>query len=245
MNNPGQSLTAALPLLPHKFVRHAVYVFGAILLFLALVTLWGNWNKINLVSATDPVSSLTLRNALWVLASLELVVAMLCLFGANVIIQLGLVCWLALNFLLYQVGLHWLGSGGGFKAGYVGISSVFGVSVTAVDVLSKLLFVGLLLGSTGGLVWARWRKASFWVRCEHLKMPCPACGGHIQFGIADIGQKIPCPHCAKSVVLREPDTQLKMACFFCKENLMFPAHALGTKMPCPHCHKDITLIEPR
>lgn len=245
MNSPSHDTAASRVRVPHKFVLSAVYAFGAILLLLAFATVWGNWNKLHLVSATDPVSSLTMRNTLWVLAALELVVALLCLFGANIIIQLGLVCWLALNFLLYQVGFYWLGSSGGFKAGYTGIAAVFGVSVTAVDVISKCLFAGLLVGSAAGLVWARWRNDSFWVRCEHLKMPCPACGGHIQFGLVDIGQKIPCPHCAKSVVLREPDAQLKMSCFFCKENIIFPGHALGTKMPCPHCAKDITLVEPK
>ena len=245
MSNTDDSRTLPPKTTAHKLVRYSVYAFGAILLFVAFATLWGSWYKINLVSATDPVTFLTMRTTLWVLAALELVVAIICLLGSNAIVQLRLVCWLALNFLLYQIALHWVGSSGGFKAGYTGIAAVFGSSVASVDMISKSLFVWLFVSSVGGLVWARWRKESFWVRCEHSKMSCPACGGHIQFASQNIGEHTNCPHCQKPVTLRPAEENLKMNCFFCQGHIEFPAHALGSKMPCPHCKKDITLVEPK
>ena len=52
-----------------------------------------------------------------------------------------MVCWLALDSLPIKSPTL-VGDGGGFKAGYVGMSAVLGTSVTAMDVVSKLLFGG-------------------------------------------------------------------------------------------------------
>jgi hypothetical protein len=79
-------------------------------------------------------------------------------------------------------------------------------------------------------------------RENFAKMSCPACGGHIRFAAQNAGQAIPCPHCRKTITLRQPDN-LKMSCFFCQGHIEFPPHALGQKIPCPHCKMDITLKE--
>jgi hypothetical protein len=37
-----------------------------------------------------------------------------------------------------------------------------------------------------------------------VKMVCPSCGGHIEFPSHALGQKIGCPHCAKTITLLQP-----------------------------------------
>jgi predicted RNA-binding Zn-ribbon protein involved in translation (DUF1610 family) len=100
----------------------------------------------------------------------------------------------------------------------------------------------LLLCSYAAVIslWLKGRRAN---AATHLKMSCPACGVHIRFDEKNLGHKIPCPQCQKTINLRKPGL-LKMACYFCKEHIEFPTHAIGEKIPCPHCKMDITLKEP-
>jgi hypothetical protein len=43
------------------------------------------------------------------------------------------------------------------------------------------------------------------VLVRSLKISCTACGGHVEFPTNILGEKIPCPHCAKTVTLSNPD----------------------------------------
>jgi DNA-directed RNA polymerase subunit RPC12/RpoP len=99
----------------------------------------------------------------------------------------------------------------------------------------------LLLGSCTAVIWL-WLGDRMPQMAASLKMFCPSCGGKIQFASQNLGRKIPCPLCRKTLTLRAPEN-LKMFCFFCKEHIEFPAHALGRKISCPHCKMDITLKE--
>jgi len=152
-----------------------------------------------------------------------------------------LVVWLAVNYLVCRIALIFEG----YHSMAVFLDSftrTFGISPRTVAVLADITFGHLLLGSAACLAWngvlERRNRAN-----PSLKMTCAGCGGHIEFSVRNLGQKIPCPHCQTSVTLRQPDANLKMFCFFCKGHIEYPPHALGQKLKCPHCQMDITLKE--
>jgi hypothetical protein len=75
-----------------------------------------------------------------------------------------------------------------------------------------------------------------------LKIPCPACGGRIEFPTNIFGEQISCPHCQDSITLQKP-VNLKMSCGSCQGHIEFPDYAIRQKIPCPHCQIDITLTK--
>lgn len=218
------------------------YSAGTLLLLAALGMFISVWAGAGMIHPPDPLFGMSLPMFFWIVAGIELSVALICLFGTRAALQVTLVLWLAINFAVCQAGLWWTGARGGFK-GYLGdASSAFGISTSAADLTLKILVVYLFTGSVLSLLWPWIKKESGESPGSDLKISCPACGGHIRFAAQNLGQQIPCPHCEASVTLRRTDN-LKMSCFFCQGHIEFPAHATGTKMACPHCKMDITLKE--
>jgi hypothetical protein len=226
--------------------RLFTYSTGALLLAAALGMFISVCVGIGRIHPHDPLFTIPITNLFWIIGGLELLIALICLFGKQVILQVALVFWLAMNFIVYQIGLWLTGISGGFK-GYLGdMSAAFGISCGTADMMLKTMVLYLFTGSSLSLLWLWTKKESGDARSNTngcLKTCCPACGGHITFPSQNLGQKIPCPHCQMTITLRKPEN-LKMACFFCKGHIEFPVHAIGEKIPCPHCNMDITLMEP-
>lgn len=82
----------------------------------------------------------------------ELVIALLCLATRRVWLQLGLVAWLATNFLVYRLGLLWIGYHR--PCGCLGnLTDALGISPKTADVAMKLVLAYLLVGSYAALYW--------------------------------------------------------------------------------------------
>jgi hypothetical protein len=173
------------------------------------------------------------------------IASLICLFSEQTMLPLGLVSWLSLNLLLLALCLPFLGAKGGIQ-GYLGqMADCFDLTTNTTSLLLAvavwILFIASLVTLPFAWVFEKNKKAE---EALVLKMACPACGVHIKFAGQNLGQKISCPQCQKSITLRRPEEKLKISCFFCQEHLEFPPHAIGEKMPCPHCNLDITLKEP-
>ncbi len=214
---------------------------------LALATMFvlanGQERWTDLVPLRDMVLNLPVPDVYWILGSLFLAGALVCLFGRRPLVQLMLALWLAVNLIIYRVGFDSMGGQHGSQ-GYLGdMASAFGLPPYTVsrllDVAVGYLFVGSLLAMVLSWMVQRRQRVN-----PSLKMACAHCGGHIEFYKRNLGQTIGCPHCRTETTLRHPAENLKMNCFFCKEHIEFPAHSLGYKIKCPHCKKDITLKEP-
>jgi hypothetical protein len=224
-----------------KPVKLFIYSAGAILLAAALLRLIIAAGSTQFLSMPEPLLGIPLRYAVLLVGGLELVVALICLFGKSVKLQLCCLAWLATNFFVYQIGLFSMH----VHPQTTGIGSLtdpLNLSRGTMGIAAWFLPLYLLLGSYASVT-SLWLEGRRFKAAKFLKMSCPACGVHIRFDDRNLGQKIPCPQCQKPVTLRKPEN-LKMSCFFCQEHIEFPAHAIGEKMPCPHCKMDITLKEP-
>ena len=222
--------------------RAFIYSAGALLLASALVIFISCASNHRAIQPHEPVFMLSLPTFFRVVGGFELAVALVCLFGKDIVLQISLVLWFAASFMVYRIGMTFSGVIGGFN-GYSGnITDAFGVSHRLANALLEIVPLYLLVGSLVAMAWSWWYQRQQRLH-PVVKMSCPSCGIHIEFSGQYVGRQIPCPQCQKVITLRKSDL-LKMSCFFCKEHIEFPAHAIGEKMPCPHCNMDITLKEP-
>jgi len=224
-----------------KGTKLFIHSAGAILLAAALERLLIAHGVAQSLSLPEPAMGIPLRYAVLLVGGFELVVAMICLFGRQAGLQLGWLAWLATNYAVYRIGLFAMSCHP--QATCIGIlTDPLHLARGTMGIIVGIMPLYLLLGSYAAVIWL-WLEGRRAKATKFLKMSCPACGVHLRFDDRNLGQKIPCPQCQKSITLRKPDL-LKMACFFCQEHIQFPTHAIGEKIPCPHCKMDITLKEP-
>jgi hypothetical protein len=191
------------------------------------------------------VLNLQLPVLFWTVGGMLLMTALFCLFGRQTNLQLTIVLWLATNLIVYRIGLHYMGAKGGVQ-GYLGeMGDAFGASTSVMSWLLAVSVGYLFVGSSLVMILA-WTSEKVEINRakSSLKIACAHCGGHIEFFLRNLGQRIPCPHCQATITLSKPEKSIKMACFFCKGRIEFPSYAVGQKIPCPHCKIDITLKEP-
>jgi len=222
-------------------IKLFIYSAGAILLATALERLLIAVGNAQVLALPEPMLGVPLRYAVLAVGAFELLVALVCLFGKQAGLQLGWLAWLATNYTVYRIGLFTMHIHP--QATCIGsLTDPLHLARGTMGIIVGIMPLYLLLGSYAGVIWL-WLEDRRAKASKFLKMSCPACGIHLRFDDRNLGQKIPCPHCQKTITLRKPDL-LKMTCFFCQEHIEFPAHAIGEKIPCPHCNLDITLKEP-
>jgi hypothetical protein len=225
-----------------KWIRYFILLAGAILLAAALGRFLVAFGNAQVLSLPEPVLGIPLRYAVLLVGVVELAVALLCLFGKRVGLQVGCVAWLAVNYLVYRIGAHSMNAH--HLATAVGsLTDPLQLTRGVTGAMVAFAPAFLLAGGSASTVWLWLGNRLSNRRREDekfVKMSCPACGIHIKFEGVRLGQQIDCPKCQKSITLRRSEN-LKMSCFFCAGHVEFPAHAVGEKLKCPHCHKDITL----
>jgi hypothetical protein len=227
-------------LVPRFFIRSA----GALLLTAAFVLFLTNLATGELAQPRDPLLHVSIRLWFWFCGMTFLLVALFCLFGRWEFRQLAMLVWVSTILVVYFTALLWLETN---KPGFLfaSIGDTFGVSVNLATGVAACVLAYIFLGGVTMLLWLLWgvRVRKWAVHPDQFfKLFCPGCGGHIQYAVHNVGERVSCPHCAAAVTLRSPGN-LKMSCYFCKEHIEFPSHAIGTKMPCPHCKREITLKE--
>lgn len=222
-----------------KWGKSFIPVAGGLLVAAALVRFLILFSPAQSLALPDPFLEIPLRPAIFSAGLLELAAGLVCLFGKNLRLQTMALAWLATNWLVYRIGLMWLGihPQGTFLGMLTDPLKLAGTPAGFVAAWLPLVFVGICYTATIDS-WLGSRRENF------ARISCPACGGHIRFARQNLGRKISCPHCRQNVTLRRPEENLKMSCYFCQGHIEFPPHAIGEKMPCPHCKMDITLKEP-
>jgi hypothetical protein len=252
---PAKSLSDKFPvseILIGLFFR----LMGALLFAMALVNLINASVNGQSLIFFDPLLGFPLRYTVLTVGSMELAVALVCLFGKKIGLQAGLVAWLITNFAVYRIGLLWQGchSQWGCLGNPMDSLRLFS---SAADCSLFFILTCMLLGGYAALGWL-WlgrkkdqkpqpvtpspgrigRNQGVFVRT--LKISCTACGGHIEFPTNFFGERIPCPHC-KAIITLQKAKNLKMSCSGCDGHIEFPDYAIGQKISCPHCNTTITL----
>jgi DNA-directed RNA polymerase subunit RPC12/RpoP len=239
-----------------KWIKCFIASAGVILLAAALMRFLIASGNAQVLSLPEPVLGISLRYAVLLVGGFELIVALICLFGKRVGLQIGWLAWLATNYVVFWIGLFAMhcqlqGTCLGSLTDPLRLSR--GIPGTIIAFVPVYLVIGSY-ATAFWLLFSKDAKAARQLAAEQLarqrdadagllKMPCPSCGVHIKFAIQNLGQKISCPHCKAAIILRKPEN-LKMTCFLCGGHVEFPSYAVGQKIPCPHCNRGITLMEP-
>ena len=225
-----------------KFIQFSRVSIGGLFVAVAAALFFGSCVDAHVLLPHDPIFGISTRYLFWITSGLCLAMALVSLSGESDFKRSLLTVWMVTTLVVYRFGYIWLGSHG--LEGYLGsISDAFGVSTATAEMAADAALAYLVLGSYFVLI-GLWLQTKRTGSRNYLKMPCPQCGGKIEFPASGLGQTISCPHCREAVILRKPEETLKIQCFFCQGHIEFPAHALSQKMQCPHCKRDITLKMP-
>jgi hypothetical protein len=91
-------------------LRSAFVCSAGVLLFgTAIAKLLSAGGRAPILDQTDPFFSISFRHLFWIVGAIELAVALVCFFGQQPKIQMWLVAWLSTSFLVYRIGLVWIG----------------------------------------------------------------------------------------------------------------------------------------
>jgi len=240
-----------------KWIKPFIYTTGGILLAAALERFLIAVGNAQVLALPDPMLGISLRYAVLAVGAFELVVALICLFGKRVGLQIGWLAWLGTNCVVFWIGLVWQHCSP--QGACIGsLTDPLRIYHGTTGYILQFLPFGLALGSyaaaaslwfsadarTARLAGARQLAARHGATTGLLEMACPACGGPVKFAAPNVGLQVSCPQCHAAITLRKPDDNLKMTCVLCGGHIEFPAHAVGQKIDCPHCAKTITLLRP-
>ena len=70
---------------------------------------WTGFGRTKILAVADPITGMQFGHLMLVVGILELAIGSICLFGKSQKLKLGLIAWLAMNFVVYRLGLRWMG----------------------------------------------------------------------------------------------------------------------------------------
>jgi hypothetical protein len=140
-----------------KLARLFILSAGVLLFLVAAAKLISSFGTATVLRMPDPILSIPFRQVFRVVGLLELIITAVCFFSKNIELRVGLVAGLATTFVLYRLGLLWVGYHKpcnclGSMTSELHISSAFA------DTIMKIILAYLLIGSYAALFWLFWRQ---------------------------------------------------------------------------------------
>jgi hypothetical protein len=142
------------PQLFERWSRRFLVISGIVFLITGSAKVLTATGKESVLTITDPILGLSFRNLFLFAGSVELIVALICLFTTKRMLNLALVFWMAANFTAYRIGL--------FLVGWhrpcvcLGrLSDPLGITPQTADSLMKAVLAFLLIGSGSFILWSK------------------------------------------------------------------------------------------
>jgi len=120
-----------------------------------IAKLWSNFAPSKLLAVPDPVTGLQFGHLMLAVGLLELAIAGVCLFSKAQKLSLALIAWLATNFVVYRLGLWWIGWHKPCSC-LGNLTDALHISPTTADHIIKGILAYLLIGSYW-LLWRHWQ----------------------------------------------------------------------------------------
>ena len=182
-----------------KWIHTFIHTGGGLLLAHALTQFVTVATDEQILAMPDPLLDIPLRYAVILTGVLELAMALVCLFGKKIELQCGLLAWATTNWTVYRLGI--LFTGGNIQYTCMGcLTDPLHLFSGPMEVVQQWVPVCLLVGAYAAFV-QRWTCKVPNQAKVYVKIPCPHCGGRIQFTDAWFGLTIPCPHCQIAIIL--------------------------------------------
>jgi len=137
-------------------LRLFIYSAGTLLLMTGVAKLISSHGTARILQNQDPILKMSFQRLFQIVGSIELAVASFCYFGRRLQLQTALVGWLATGFLIYRMGLNWVGYDK--PCGCLGnLTDALRITPQTADTMMKITLAYLLIGSYGALFWL-WRQ---------------------------------------------------------------------------------------
>ena len=136
--------------------RHFLFSAGAMLVFAGLAKLLSAFGNSSYLTSADPLIGVHSRSLLLAVGGVELVVAGVCFAPRFVTPAHALVAWLAATFLVYRLGLWWIGW---HKPCHClgNLTDALHIAPGVADNVMKGVLAYLLIGSCL-VLWSDWKR---------------------------------------------------------------------------------------
>lgn len=138
------------------FTRHFVIFAPVILVVAGLAKFASAFGQSKLLAVPDPLTGISFGHLMLAVGVLELVIASICLWSKSLKLKLVLIAWLATNFLIYRIGLWWIGWHKPCSC-LGNLTDALHISPQTADTAMKIILAYLLIGSYASLFWL-WRQ---------------------------------------------------------------------------------------
>jgi len=129
-----------------------VYSSGALLLATALAKIVSAFGTAQALQTADPIFAIQFRFLFLVVGAIELMAGLFCLMGKRLGLRLLLIAWLATSFVIYRLGLLWLGYHK--PCGCLGtFTDALHISPQVADLALKIVLAYFLIGSYSSSIW--------------------------------------------------------------------------------------------
>jgi hypothetical protein len=142
--------------MPSRWIRLFIRSAGVLLIITATAKFVSTGGSARILQNPDPVLSIPFRHVFWFVGAIEIITAVVCLFGKSIRLQAGLVAWLATNFALYHLGLLLVGYQKPCSC-LGNLTDVLHISPKVADTAMKIILAYLLIGSYATLFWL-WKE---------------------------------------------------------------------------------------
>ncbi len=139
-----------------KTVKLFILSAGVLFFATAIAKLISACGTAPVLQVPDPILAISFRHLLWIVGTSELIVALFCILGNRISMQVWLVAWFATNFLVYRIAFIL----GGYRKPCPclgNITDALHISRQTADTAMKIILAYLLIGSYG-ILFHQWRK---------------------------------------------------------------------------------------
>lgn len=139
------------------FLKGFVLSAGVTLAVTGIAKVWSGLGNSKFLAVVDPIIGITFGQLMLLVGVAEIAIALVCFFSKRQPLAFGLVAWLSTNFVIYRLGLWWMGWHRPCNC-LGNLTDALHISPQTADNISKVVLAYLLIGSYGFLFW-KWRTA--------------------------------------------------------------------------------------
>ena len=139
-----------------KIARLFCYSAAVVLLLTATAKFISSFGHGTILQTHDPLTGFQFQNLFRIVGSIEVAVAMICIFSKQMWPPAGLVAWLATCFMIYRLGLAWVGYHRPCSC-MGNLTDAIHIPPQTADTAMKIVLAYLLIGSYASLFWL-WRQ---------------------------------------------------------------------------------------
>jgi hypothetical protein len=138
-------------------IRFFIFSAGVLLSVTAFAKLISGFGTAHILLQFDPIFRIQFRYLIFGVGILELIIAAVCFFASQLEWKTKLVALLSTNFLLYRLGLFFIGYHKPCPC-LGGLTDAINVSPRVADITLKIILAYLLIGSYGILFHQWWKN---------------------------------------------------------------------------------------